>query len=77
MWRRDTDNQDIEHQESDRELITINESQMTETGVYQRVCQFQESQFLSSHGTKLSLYYKECYTELHKGTNRIHYNFLL
>jgi hypothetical protein len=24
------------------------ESQMTETGVYQRVCQFQESQFLSS-----------------------------
>ena len=25
MWRRDTENQDIEHQESDRELITINE----------------------------------------------------
>ena len=25
MWRRDTDNNDIEHQESDRELITINE----------------------------------------------------
>ena len=25
MWRRDMDNQDIEHQESDRELITINE----------------------------------------------------
>jgi hypothetical protein len=25
MWRRDRDNQDIEHQESDRELITINE----------------------------------------------------
>jgi hypothetical protein len=25
MWRRDTENKDIEHQESDRELITINE----------------------------------------------------
>jgi hypothetical protein len=25
MWRRDTDNHDIEHQESERELITINE----------------------------------------------------
>jgi hypothetical protein len=26
MWRRDTENKDIEHQESDRELITINET---------------------------------------------------
>jgi hypothetical protein len=25
IWRRDTENQDIEHQEIDRELITINE----------------------------------------------------
>jgi hypothetical protein len=25
MWRRDTETKDIEHQESDRELITINE----------------------------------------------------
>jgi hypothetical protein len=25
MWRRDTENKDIEHQESVRELITINE----------------------------------------------------
>jgi hypothetical protein len=25
MWRRNTENKDIEHQESDRELITINE----------------------------------------------------
>jgi hypothetical protein len=64
MWRRDTENKDIEHQESDRELIIINEktnsiqaistpiggqeNQMMGTGVYQLVCQFDESLAFSS-----------------------------
>jgi hypothetical protein len=36
-------------------LIAGQENQMTETGVYQRVCQFDESLAFSSQGTKLSL----------------------
>jgi hypothetical protein len=52
-------------QYEDAENLLNSNDKMTETGVYQRVCQFEESLFLSSYGTKLSLYYKECYTELH------------